>query len=55
VLTLLPAWSTKKVLALAPKHWNETRQKPETQQLLGSLWLLGRYDASHATDTTPAK
>ena len=55
VLTLLPAWSTKKVLALAPKYWNETRQKPETQQLLGSLRLLGRNDASHATNTTPAK
>ena len=55
VLTLLPAWSAKQVLALAPKYWNETRQKPETQQLLGSLRLLGRNDPSHAPETTPAK
>lgn len=54
VLTLLPSWATPRVLELAPKYWNETRQKPETQQRLASLRLLGRNDDSHAGDTTPA-
>jgi hypothetical protein len=48
ILTLLPSWPAKRVLALAPKHWNETRQQPDTQQRLASLRLLGRNDASHA-------
>ena len=51
-LTLLPAWPAKRVLALAPKNWNETRQQPETQKLLASLRLLGRNDASHAPEAT---
>lgn len=54
VLTLLPSWPAKRVLALAPKNWNETRQQPETQQLLASLRLLGRNDASHAEEATAA-
>ncbi len=54
VLTLLPAWPVNRALELSPKYWHETRQKPETQQLLASLRLLGRNGASHATDTTPA-
>ncbi len=45
VLTLLPSWPAKRVLALAPTNWNETRQQPETQQLLASLRLLGRNDS----------
>ncbi len=53
VLTLLPAWPVNRVLELSPKHWNETSQKPDTQQLLASLRLLGR-DSSHAPETTPA-
>ena len=52
VLTLLPARPVSRVLELCPKHWNETSQKPDTQQLLASLRLLGR-NASHALDTTP--
>ena len=54
LLTLLPSWPAKHVLALAPKHWNETRQQPETQQRLASLRLLGRNDSLHAADTTAA-
>jgi hypothetical protein len=53
VLTLLPCWPAKNVLALSPKYWNETRQQPETQQRLAALRLLGRDDASHDADTTP--
>ena len=54
VLTLLPSWPAKRVLDLAPKYWNETRQKPETQQRLASLRLLGRNDTSHAGESTAA-
>jgi hypothetical protein len=54
VLTLLPSWPARRVLALAPKTWNETRQQPETQQLLASLRLLGRNDGSHAGEPTAA-
>ena len=54
VLTLLPGWSAKNVLALSPKHWNETRQQPETQQRLAALRLLGRNDVSHVGEATPA-
>lgn len=54
VLTLLPAWPVNRALELSPKYWNETREKAETQQLLASLRLFGRNDASHATDTTAA-
>jgi transposase len=52
ILTLLPSWPAKNVLALAPKSWNETRQKPNTQQRLAALRLLGRDDASHAGKAT---
>jgi transposase len=54
VLTLLPSWPVKRVLALAPKYWNETRQQLETEQRLASLRLLGRNDVSHATEATAA-
>lgn len=54
VLTILPAWPVNRAIELSPKLWNETRQKPEAQQLLASLRLLGRNDASHASDTTAA-
>jgi transposase len=54
VLTLIPSWPANRVLALAPKYWNETRQQPQTQQRLASLRLLGRNDVSHAEDTTAA-
>lgn len=54
VLTLLPSWPAKQVLALAPKYWNETQKQPETQQRLASLRLLGRNDSSHASETTSA-
>lgn len=53
VLTLLPSWPARRVLALAPKYWNETRQQPETQQRLAALRLLGRNDASHASEANP--
>jgi hypothetical protein len=55
VLTLLPSWPQTRVLELAPKFWNETRQKPETQELLASLRLLGRDNAvGHVADSTAA-
>lgn len=54
ILTLLPSWPLPDVLALAPKNWNETRQQQKTQELLASLRLLGRNDASHAAETTAA-
>ncbi len=34
LLCLLPGWPKSRILELAPCNWNETRQKPETQQLL---------------------
>lgn len=52
VLTLLPSWPAKRVLALAPKYWNETRQQPDTQQRLQALRLLGRNDEAHAKEAT---
>jgi transposase len=54
VLTLLPSWPAKRVLALAPKYWNETRQQAETQQRLAALRLLGRDDTSHAPEANAA-
>ena len=54
VLTLLPSWPAKRVLALAPKNWNETRQQPDTQQLLASLRLLGRNATSHDQEVIAA-
>jgi hypothetical protein len=55
VLTLLPSWPQTRVLELAPKFWNETRQKPETQEFLASLRLLGRNDVvRHVPDNTGA-
>jgi transposase len=50
VLTLLPTWPSKAVLELAPKFWNETREKPETQQRLRAVRLLGRFDDVHASE-----
>jgi transposase len=52
VLTLLPNWPSNAVLKLAPKFWNHTRQQPETQQRLAALRLLGRFDDSHASQST---
>jgi len=52
VLTLLPSWPAKRVLALAPKYWKESRQQPDTQQRLASLRLLGRNHTSHAGEAT---
>jgi hypothetical protein len=54
VLTLLPSWPAKRVLALAPKYWNETCQQPETQKRLAALRLLGRNDVSHVEYNTSA-
>ena len=34
VLTIVQAWPQTRVLELAPAFWNETRQKPEMQQML---------------------
>ncbi len=34
VMCLLPAWSKRRVLELAPCNWKRTRQQPETQQRL---------------------
>jgi len=36
VLCLLPRWPRARVLELAPCNWDQTRQKPETQQLLAA-------------------
>jgi hypothetical protein len=52
VLTLLPAWPTNAVLELAPKFWNETRKQPKTQQRLAAARLLGRFDDTHAVEST---
>jgi hypothetical protein len=52
VLTLLPGWPKRDVLQLAPKFWHETLQQQETQQRLAALRLLGRFDDSHAAQTT---
>ena len=51
VICLLPDWSKSRVLELAPCNWKQTRQQPETQQLLAdNLWLyaLSEIDAFHA-------
>jgi transposase len=48
VLTLLPSWKKSQVLELAPYCWQQTRQKPQTQQLLASLRLFGHPDDLHA-------
>jgi len=50
VLTLLPRWSKRDALQLAPKHWNQTREQPHTQQRLAALRLLGRSDDLHAAE-----
>jgi transposase len=52
VLTLMPSWPSNAVLELAPKFWNETREKPETQQRLRAARLLGRFDDGHASEAT---
>jgi len=54
VLTLLPAWSQTRVLQLAPKFWQKTRQQPETQKLLAELSLLGRHGGHEANTTQEA-
>jgi transposase len=52
VLTLLPDWPKSAALQLAPKFWNQTREQPDTQQRLAALRLLGRFDDSHAPQST---
>lgn len=52
VLTLLPGWPKRDVLELAPKHWNQTREQPHTQQRLAALRLLGRSDDLHAAEAS---
>jgi transposase len=42
VLTLLPGWPDDKVVELAPKYWKETRARPDTEQRLEALRLVGR-------------
>lgn len=54
VLTLLPAWSQTRVLQLAPKCWEKTRQQPETQKLLADLSLHARDDVHDANATRQA-
>lgn len=36
LLCVLPSWPVHRVLELAPAHWNETRQRDETQALLAT-------------------
>lgn len=36
LLCLLPRWSQHRLLDLAPVHWAQTLQEPQTQQLLGA-------------------
>jgi transposase len=36
VLSLLPRWPASRVLELAPAYWEQTRQQPDTQQLLAA-------------------
>jgi transposase len=51
VMCLLPDWPTSRLLELAPCSWKQTRQQPETQQLLDSnFWLsiVREIDAFHA-------
>lgn len=42
VLTLLPRWSQREVLELAPKYWRTTLARPEVQQKLEALRLLDK-------------
>jgi len=54
VMCLLQDWPKSRVLELAPCNWEQTRQKPETQQLLAeNLWLsfLDIVDKAHETAT----
>lgn len=51
VMCLLPDWPKNRILELAPCNWKQTRQKPETQQMLAdNIWLyaLSEIDAFHA-------
>ena len=36
VFCLLPSWPRRRVLELAPVHWQQTREQPDTQQLLAA-------------------
>ena len=47
VLTIVQAWPQTRVLELAPAFWNETRQKPEMQQMLKERQLVGRGQGVH--------
>lgn len=48
----LPRRPNRDVLQLAPKFRNETRDQPQTQQRLAASRLLGRFDDSHAMEST---
>ena len=49
ILTILPAYNSHNLLELAPAHWQKTREKPETIELLENCRLLGRQ-LVHARD-----
>lgn len=52
VMCLLPDWPKSRVLDLAPCNWKQTRQKPETQQLIAdNLWLTFLDIVERAHDT----
>jgi transposase len=54
VLTLLPVWDQTRVLELSPKCWAQTRQQPESVQLLDDLDLLRRAVPHPKDDATTA-
>lgn len=54
VICLLPDWPQSRLLDLAPCHWKQTRQQPETQQRLADnfwLYVLREIDAVHRVAT----
>jgi transposase len=51
VMCLLPDWPNSRLLELAPGSWKQTRQEPQTQQLLAEhFWLsvMREIDTFHA-------
>ncbi len=54
VICLLPDWPQSRLLELAPCHWKQTREQPDTQQRLADnfwLYVLREIDAVHRTTT----
>lgn len=51
VLTLLPVWDQTRALELSPKHWEATRARPATRDLLSRLRLI---DYGDGDDAAPA-